>query len=245
LVGEQQIALVTGANKGIGLEVARGLATHGMTVFMGARQPSLGEAAVAILQAEGHDVRFVELDVTRLDLVTAARQRIDSDCGRLDVLVNNAAGGLDSIPPSQVSEDDFRHTLETNVIGPFRVLQVMLPLLRRSSLARIVNVSSDYGSLSLNADPTMPHANAIALAYPASKAALNQMTVQFAKEFRGSNIKINSANPGFTDTDMINRLGMSAGRTPAQGAKAIIALALIGPDGPSGGFFDDRGTVPW
>lgn len=244
-MGDQRIALVTGANKGIGLEVARGLAREGLIVLMGARQPPLGEAAAATLRTEGHDARFIELDVTRSDHVDAAAKRIDSEFGRLDVLVNNAAGGLDSVLPSQATEDHFCQTIETNVLGPFRVIKAMLPLLRKSNSARIVNVSSDYGSLGLNSDPAMPHSQVIALPYPVSKAALNQLTVQFAKEFRGSSIKINSANPGFTDTDMIGSLGMTAGRTPAEGASAVIKLALIGDDGPNGGFFDDRGPVPW
>lgn len=244
-MGDQRVALVTGANKGIGLEVARGLALQGSVVFVGARQPALGEAAAATLRSEGYDVRFVEIDVTRTDLVKAAAGHIEAECGVLDILVNNAAGGLDNTMPSEVSEDDFRQTLDTNVLGPFRVIQAMLPLLRKSKSPRIVNVSSDYGSLTLNSDPTQPHSHALALPYPVSKSALNLMTVQFAKEFRGSNIKINCANPGFTDTDMINSLGMSAGRTAAQGAEAIIAMALIDDDGPSGGFFDARGTVPW
>jgi NAD(P)-dependent dehydrogenase (short-subunit alcohol dehydrogenase family) len=240
-----RIALVTGANKGIGIEVARGLAQRGVTVLVGARQVSLGDAAAATLRGEGHDARFLELDVTRPDLVAAAVALIEKDFGLLDILVNNAATGLDHTPPSAVSEAQFRDTFETNLIGPFRLIQAMLPLLQRSSAARIVNVSSDFGSLTLNADPTMPHAQAIALAYPASKAALNHLTVQFAKEFRGTNIKINSANPGFTNTDMINSVGLRSGRTPAQGAKAIIEMALIGDDGPSGGFFDEDGPVPW
>ena len=188
-MGDRRVALVTGANKGIGLEVARGLASQGAIVFVGARQRPLGEAAAATLQAEGHDARFIELDVTRSDQVAAAVDRIQAECGRLDILVNNAAGGLDSVTPSQVSEKDFRQTFETNVIGPFRMIQAMLPLLQKSPSSRIVNVSSDYGSLALNTDPAMPHAQAIALPYPVSKAALNQVTVQFAKEFRGRTSK--------------------------------------------------------
>jgi NAD(P)-dependent dehydrogenase (short-subunit alcohol dehydrogenase family) len=244
-VDPQRIALVTGANKGIGLEVARGLAHRGVTVLLGARQVPLGEAATATLRSEGHDAHFVELDVTRPDTIAAAAQWIESEFGRLDILVNNAATGLDVIMPSEVDEANFRHILETNLIGPFVLIKATLPLLRRSSAPRIVNVSSDFGSLTLNADPKMPHSQAICLAYPASKAALNQLTVQFAKEFRGTAIKINSVNPGFTNTDMINSVGMQSPRTAAQGAKAIIEMALAGDDGPTGGFFDEDGPLPW
>jgi NAD(P)-dependent dehydrogenase (short-subunit alcohol dehydrogenase family) len=126
-----------------------------------------------------------------------------------------------------------------------RLIQVLLPLLRGAPAGRIVNVSSDFGSLTLNSDPSLPHGQAISLAYPASKTALNQVTVQFAKELRGTPIKINSVDPGFTDTDMINDAGMHSRRTAAQGAQAIIEMALVGEDGPSGGYFNEDGPLPW
>lgn len=242
---EAPIALVTGANKGIGLEVARGLVEAGAVVYVGARNPELGESAAADLRAEGHDARFVQLEVTSPQDIEAAAARIDRECGRLDILVNNAAGGLQSPSPSQTDLAALRRTFETNTFAPFAIIQAMLPLLRRSAAGRIVNVSSDFGSLTLNSDPTMPHSQAASLAYPSSKAALNQMTIQLAKEFRGTPIKINSANPGFTDTDMTAGAGFKAGRGPEVGAKPIIAMALIGEDGPSGGFFDENGVLPW
>lgn len=243
--GDKRVALVTGANKGIGLEVARGLGAKGLIVLVGARQPALGEAAAAALRSEGLDARFIEIDVSRRDSVEAAVKQIESEIGRLDVLVNNAAMGLDFTPPADVDEESFIDILNTNVIGAFRTIKALLPLLRASSAPRIVNVSSDFGSLTLNANPKTQHSKSISLAYPASKSALNQVTVQFAKSFRGTNIKINSVNPGFTDTDMIAHMGVKAGRTAAQGAQPIIDMALIDDDGPTGGFFDERGTLPW
>jgi NAD(P)-dependent dehydrogenase (short-subunit alcohol dehydrogenase family) len=242
---EQPIAIVTGANKGIGFEVARGLGRHGAIVYVGARQAELGEAAVSALRGDGIDARFAQLDVTVDDQVSELRSRVAAEHGRLDVLVNNAAIGLDFTPPSALPEAEFRATFETNVFGPVRMIQAFLPLLRAAPRGRIVNVSSDFGSLTLNSDPALPHGQATSLAYPASKAALNQVTVQFAKELRGTSVTINAVDPGFTDTDMIKGVGMRSRRTTAQAAAKIVEMALLGAGGPSGTFVNDAGTVPW
>jgi NAD(P)-dependent dehydrogenase (short-subunit alcohol dehydrogenase family) len=242
---DRPIGIVTGANKGIGLEVARGLARRGAIVYLGARQADLGAAAAAGLREEGFDARFAQLDVTVPEQIEALRAQIERSHGRLDILVNNAAVGLDFTPPSELPEREFRQTFETNLIGPVRMIQAFLALLLRSPAGRIVNVSSDFGSLTLNSDPTLPHAQAISLAYPASKSALNQVTVQFAKELRGSTVKINAVDPGFTDTDMIRGAGMRSKRTPAQAATTIVEMAFVGSDGPSGAYLNEAGPVPW
>jgi NAD(P)-dependent dehydrogenase (short-subunit alcohol dehydrogenase family) len=247
LMGGQtgRVALVTGANKGIGLETARGIGREGATVYVGSRQTQAGEVAAKALREDGIDARAIELDVTKPATIAAAAATIGRAFGRLDILVNNAAIGLDRIAPSETDLQTMRETFETNVFGVVAVTQAMLPLLRESSSARIVNVSSDFGSLTLNADPTMPHAKGISLSYPASKAALNGVTVAFAKELRGTPIKVNLANPGYTDTDMTTVVGRISGRGAAQGAVAIVRMALIDDDGPHGVFVDENGTVPW
>lgn len=240
----ERIALVTGGNKGIGLEVVRGLGAAGATVYLGARQPALGEAAAAHLRAEGHHVRFLELDVTNAQHVAAAAALIEREHGRLDILVNNAAIGLDFTPPSQVTIESLRAIFETNTFAPVALINALLPLLRRSPAGRIVNVSSDFGSLTLNTTPKTPHRKAISLAYPSSKAALNMLTVQYAKELRETTVRINAVDPGFTDTDMTSGMG-NATRSPAQGAVAILRLALAGDDCPHGTYGNEDGPHPW
>ena len=241
---QRPVAIVTGANKGIGFEVARGLGRRGVVVYVGARRPDLGEAAATALRGDGVDARVAQLDVTAPDQVAALRARVEAEHGRLDILVNNAAIGLDFTPPSELSEDEFRTTFETNVFGAVRMIQAFLPLLRLSVAGRIVNVSSDFGSLTLNSDPALPHGQATSLAYPASKAALNQVTVQFAKELRDSPVKINAVDPGFTDTDMIKSVGLRSRRSTAQAAAKIVEMALVGADGPSGSVRQRRRPGP-
>jgi NAD(P)-dependent dehydrogenase (short-subunit alcohol dehydrogenase family) len=240
-----RIALVTGANRGIGLEVARVLARNGLVVHLGARRPEAGEHAAAALRAEGLDARFLPLDVTSPAQVAAAARRIDGDHGVLDVLVNNAAAGFTLTAPSEVSDEELRATLDTNVVGPVRVIRAMLPLLHRSPAGRIVNVSSDFGSLTLNSDPALPHGRTASLAYPVSKAALNQVTVQFAKELRGTSVTINSVDPGFSDTEMIHAVGMRSRRTAADAATFVAGIALAAGDGPHGAYLNEAGPVPW
>lgn len=240
----ERIALVTGGNKGIGFEVVRGLGAAGVTVYLGARQTALGDAATAQLRAEGHDVRFVHLDVTAANDIARAAVLMQRQHGRLDILVNNAAIGLDFTSPSLVTMESMRSIFETNTFAPVAMINALLPLLRNSPAGRIVNVSSDFGSLTLNTTPKMPHRKAISLAYPSSKAALNMITVQFAKELRESPIRINAVDPGFTDTDMTSGMG-NATRSAAQAAVAIVRLALAGDDCPHGTYSNEDGPVPW
>jgi NAD(P)-dependent dehydrogenase (short-subunit alcohol dehydrogenase family) len=239
----RQVALVTGANKGIGLEISRRLGQEGHTVFLGARNPSLGAAAAEALRAEGLDVRLVELDLGRAETIAATASAIAAHAGRLDVLVNNAAivDAADG-PPSTADLDAVRRVFDTNFFGTAAVTQAMLPLLREAPAARIVNVSSGLASLALNGDPEWPFAPYKLLGYNASKAALNMLTVQLAYELRDTAIKVNSADPGFTATDMNGHLGT---QTIEEGAAEPVRLALLPPDGPTGGFFETAGPNPW
>jgi NAD(P)-dependent dehydrogenase (short-subunit alcohol dehydrogenase family) len=241
-MSEQTIALVTGANKGIGYEIAAGLGALGWRVGVGARDEQRREAAVAKLRADGADAFGVPLDVTDDASVAAAAELIADRAGRLDVLVNNAAitGGMPQAP-SAVDPATVRAAVETNVIGVIRVTNAVLPLLRRSASPRIVNMSSTVGSLTLQTTPGA-ETGPISAAYSASKTFLNAVTVQYVKELRDTNILINAACPGFTATDLNGFRGV---RTPAQGAAIAVHLATLPDDGPTGGFFDDAGVVPW
>lgn len=241
-----KIALVTGGNKGIGLEVSRNLACEGCTVLLGARNSERGQHAVRLLQQAGFDnVHFIEIDVTRQDTIQAAAQQIESRHGRLDILMNNAGVNLagDGLPgianPAIVQK-----IVDTNFLGALRVAQTMLPLLRKSPAGRIVNVSSGLGSLTLSSDPTSPSYNTKFkyIGYSASKAALNMLTVHLAYELRDTKIKVNSANPGFTKTD----LNDNTGTQPVEvGAIAAIHLALLDDVGPTGQSFSKDGPIPW
>ncbi|MFG2356475.1 SDR family oxidoreductase [Streptomyces sp. NPDC048521] len=241
-MSEQTIALVTGANKGIGYEIAAGLGGLGWRVGIGARNEKRREAAVAQLQAAGVDAFGVPLDVTDDASVTDATGLIEDLAGRLDVLVNNA-GVTGSVPqmPTTVDPATVRAAVETNVIGVIRVTNAMLPLLRRSASPRIVNMSSSVGSLTLQTTPGA-ETGPIAVAYAPSKTFLNAVTVQYAKELRDTNILINAACPGYCATDLNGFRGV---RTPEQGAAIAIRLATLPDDGPTGSFFDDAGEVPW
>ncbi len=236
------IALVTGANKGIGYEIAAGLGALGWSVGVGARDDDRREAAVQKLQAAGVDAFGVALDVTDDVSVAAAARLIEERAGRLDVLVNNAGvtGGMPQ-DPTQVTAEQIRTVVETNVIGVMRVTNALLPLLRQSAAPRIVNMSSSVGSL---ARPTADSAQTgpISGAYSPSKSYLNAVTVQYAKELRDTNILINLACPGYVATDLNGFRGV---RTPQQGAAIAVRLATLPDDGPTGGFFEDAGVVPW
>ncbi|MEW9552407.1 SDR family NAD(P)-dependent oxidoreductase [Nonomuraea sp. NPDC050783] len=236
-------ALVTGANKGIGYEVAAGLAREGMTVLLGSRDRERGEAAAARLRAAGGDVRPVVLDVTDPATIEAVAAALT----RLDVLVNNAGiSGTTGRPPGDTPPQALRDILETNLIGVLMVTNAMLPLLRRSPAARVVNVSSGVGSLAHHTDPGHYMSGLPPMAtYPVSKTALNALTVQYAKELRGDGILVNAAAPGACATDLTKDLPYTLTRTAADGAAIIVRLATLGPDGPTGGFYDDEGIVPW
>jgi NAD(P)-dependent dehydrogenase (short-subunit alcohol dehydrogenase family) len=245
------VALVTGANKGIGLQIAKDLAANGFTVLVGSRDLDRGRSAA---ESVGGDARAVQLDVTNQASIAAAAERIRTEFGRLDVLVNNAGIGhagkpgrslkeiADSGRPSVASLDEVRAVFETNVFGVIAVTQAMLPLLRAAPAARIVNVSSASGSLTRNADPDNPRRALFGAVYGPSKTALNAITLAFAVELEPTGIKVNAAAPGFTATDFNNFEGT---RTVQQAAREPVRLALLGPDGPTGTFSDEDGPLPW
>jgi NAD(P)-dependent dehydrogenase (short-subunit alcohol dehydrogenase family) len=235
---ENKVALVTGANKGIGHAIASELAARGFTVLVGARDAARGAAAAKRIAG---DPRASALDVTRADSIVAAAARIRRELGRLDVLVNNAAIAV-SGTPSAARLDDVRAVFETNVFGVIAVTQAMLPLLRESPAGRIVNVSSRIGSLTAITDRAFPMRGIGGVAYGPSKTALNAVTIAFAHELEGTMIKVNLACPGYTATDLN---GHSGPRTVSEAAHEPVRLALLGPDGPTGTFSNDAGSIPW
>jgi NAD(P)-dependent dehydrogenase (short-subunit alcohol dehydrogenase family) len=248
----QEVALVTGANKGIGRGVAGRLAALGMAVVIGARDALRGEEAAAGVRAVGGRAYAVALDVTDQATVQQAARQIEERFGRLDVLVNNAGitgsgqvspqDARDQIP-SSVDLDMVRAVFETNVFGVIAVTNAMLPLLRRSPAPRIVNVSSHAASLTLTSDPCGPFTALLpSAAYAPSKSALTALTVQYANELRKDGILVNAVAPGFVDTDSNNHTGLL---TVAQGAAVVVRLATLGTDGPTAGFFGEEGPVPW
>jgi NAD(P)-dependent dehydrogenase (short-subunit alcohol dehydrogenase family) len=250
-----KIALITGANKGIGYETARQLGSGGMTVLVGARDTERGREAEQKLRDGGADARFVPLDVTDGDSIQRAAEWIDAEYGRLDVLVNNAGTASVSrrgYPPSQTSLEDMRAVYAINVFGVVAVTNALLPLLRRAPAARIVNVSSEVGSITAESDPAHPLSQIPAsVPYPSSKAALDMITVMYAKELRETPVKVNAANPGFTATDFNNHRGF---RSAAEGAEPSVYLATLPDDGPSGihwGYVwtadgaGGYGVIPW
>jgi NAD(P)-dependent dehydrogenase (short-subunit alcohol dehydrogenase family) len=248
---DKLVALVTGANKGIGLQIAKELAARGFTVVVGARDLERGEAAA---KGVGASARAVQLDVTDQASIAAAAQRIRDELGRLDVLVNNAAISntaksdlsfeeiLTSQRPSIASVAEVRAVFETNVFGVIAVTQAMLPLLREAPAGRIVNVSSAVGSLAKQADPSNPFRSVQGAVYPPSKTALNAITIAFANELATTRIKVNAACPGFTATDLNKLTGK---RTVEQAAREPLRLALLDASGPTGSFSDETGPLPW
>jgi NAD(P)-dependent dehydrogenase (short-subunit alcohol dehydrogenase family) len=236
---DRTIALVTGANKGLGYETARRLAELGLTVLVGARDPARGKDAVARLGANAH---LVTLDLTDERSIAAAARAVTERFGRLDVLVNNAGIGGGQ-RPSRQDLRAMRELFETNVYGTIAVTQAFLPLLERSAAGRIVNVSTTLASLRLAADPThrITQWNEL-FGYVASKTAINSFTVRLAHELRDKRIKVNSACPGYVATDFNQHRGL---RTVEQGAEIIVRLATLPDDGPTAGFFDESGNVDW
>jgi NAD(P)-dependent dehydrogenase (short-subunit alcohol dehydrogenase family) len=238
-----KIALITGANKGIGFEVARQLGAEGITVLIGARNPRLGQAAEARLKAEGADAHSLELDVTQPETIAKAAELIRAQHGKLDILVNNAGvHAAGDGPPSSVDPDAVQSALDVNFFGVLKVTQAMLPLMREAPSGRIVMVSSGLGSLTLNGDADWQFAGVKRVGYNGSKAILNMLTVQLAWELRDTPIKVNAVNPGFTATDLNGNRGT---QTVAQGAAETVRQSLVPDDSPTGGFFETGGLVPW
>ncbi|MBW8318688.1 MAG: SDR family oxidoreductase [Arenimonas sp.] len=239
-MADTRIALVTGANKGIGLEIARQLAEAGAHVIIGARDAERGRAAAADLTGEGLSAEVLALDLLDPASIVAAARQIGETHGKLDILVNNA-GIFDPAdgPPGKASLDAVRRVMETNFLGTLAVTQSMLPLLRSAGTARIVNLASSLGSLTLNGDPQSPYYSAQFIGYNASKAALNMLTVQLHEELRGSGIAVNSVSPGFVKTDLTGYGTM----TPQEGARLPVRFAL--EEVGSGRFVEPGGTTPW
>jgi NAD(P)-dependent dehydrogenase (short-subunit alcohol dehydrogenase family) len=233
----QQVALITGANKGLGLEIARQLGQQGFTVVLGARQ---GKAAApaAELRAQGIDAHEVELDVTNARDIAMLPTFFGTQFGRLDVLVNNAGVQLDEGP--EVSPDALRQTYEANVIGPYAITQALLPLLRQAPAGRIVNQSSILGSLT--AISQGQGGSWATPGYTSSKAALNMLTVVLAQQLADTAIKVNAAHPGWVKTDLG---GENAPLSVAEGAQTAVRLALLPANGPTGGYFHGTEHLPW
>jgi NAD(P)-dependent dehydrogenase (short-subunit alcohol dehydrogenase family) len=239
----KRVALVTGANKGLGLEIARQMGRTGATVLVGARNREAGEEAAAALASEGIDARFIELDVAVYTSIDGAAGSITDGFGRLDILVNNAGINDPADGPVPTARlDAVERVLRTNFLGALAVTQAVLPLLRKSRAARIVNLSSGLGSLTQNGDLLYPYAAVKLIGYSASKAALNMLTVQLAYLLRDTAIKVNSADPGYTATDLNGHRGT---QTIPEGAAEAIRLALLPDDGPTGTYSDSKGIVPW
>lgn len=243
-MSDKKVALVTGANKGIGFEIARQLGGHGFAVVLAARDERKATEAADRLRAEGLDAHPVRLDVTDPATAAAAARWLDGQFGRLDVLVNNA--GISSefaagTKPSQLTMEALRATYDTNFFGVFAVTQALLPLLRKSSSARIVNQSSTLGSLGTLSDPASPFYGVNLLAYNSSKTALNGLTVAFAKELAADRIAVNSVCPGWVKTEMG---GEGAPRSVEQGAAIAVKLATMA-DPPTGKFLDEAGEIRW
>jgi len=249
---QKRIALVTGANQGVGLQVAKELVANGITVLVGSRSLERGETAAKEI---GPGAVALQLDVTDSGSIAAAAERIRKEFGRLDLLVNNAAisntgkGNLSLEEYGKISRasnaslDEVRAVWETNVFGVLAVYQAMLPLLRESSDARIVNVSSGVGSLELNAAADGPYHRSFGPVYPASKTALNAMTLAMMVELEGSGIKVNLVSPGFTKT---NLNGYAGTQSVEDGSREVLRIALLGPDGPTGTFTRwENATIPW
>jgi NAD(P)-dependent dehydrogenase (short-subunit alcohol dehydrogenase family) len=246
------VALVTGANQGIGLQIAKDLVTHGFTVLVGSRNLERGKAAA---EEVGPEARAIQLDVIDHASIATAAEHIRNELGRLDVLVNNAAISNTSkqpdmsveeyaklTRPSNVSLEEVRTIWETNVFGVLAVTQAMLPLLREAPAARIVNVSSGVGSLTRTSEPGYPYRSIFGPGYAASKTALNAMTVAMAIELESTGIKVNAACPGYTKTNLNNYSGT---QTLEEGAREPVRLALLGQDGPTGTFSNSSGPLPW
>ncbi len=245
MANEKKVALITGANKGLGYEMAQQLAQAGVTVVLAARDQAKGESAAEKLKSKGLDVQFLKLDVTNKEDRTKAAAFLEKNFGKLDILINNAginADGLAGTGASATTEKSLQDTFETNFFAPIALTQALLPLLKKSPAARIVNMSSILGSQALHADPKSPIYDFKSLSYDASKAALNSFTIHLAHELKHTRIKVNSAHPGWVKTDM----GTDAAPMEIpEGGKTGVALALLDESGPTGGFFHLGKPLPW
>ncbi|HEX2837820.1 MAG TPA: SDR family oxidoreductase [Phycisphaerales bacterium] len=240
------IALVTGANKGIGLETARQLAQKGITVFAAARDEARGRAAIDKLKSQEPtlNVHFLQFDVTNAASIQAAVEQIGRRFGKLDILVNNAGVNVGEwgVPPSSAPLPAIRETFDTNFFGLIAVTQAFLPLIKKSPAGRIVNLSSILGSLSEHRDPKSPIYGMLGVGYNASKAALNMFTVNLAHELKGTTVKVNAAHPGWVKTDMG---GQQAPLEVPDGAKTSVWLATLPADGPTGEHFHMQDRLRW
>ncbi len=250
---EAKIALVTGANKGIGSAIAEALGARGVVVLVGSRDPAAGEPVAASIREAGGKAQVVRIDVTDQASIDAAARSIGAEHGRLDILVNNAGiGDRDDGAASTAKVAALRRIFEVNVFGALAATQALLPLLTKSRGGRIVNVSSALGSLALVAPLDSPYRIPL-LGYKASKAALDMMTVELARELQGTKIKVNAAAPGYTETDLNRHLTLSRpsiggerkGQTLEEAAKVAVELALLGDDGPTGRFLSNQGEIPF
>jgi len=237
-MSDKKIALVTGANKGLGLEIVKQLAAKGYTVLLAAREDKAKEPATALV-AEGLDVIPVRLDVTKLQDIANAAAMIEDKFGKLDALVNNAGVMLEA---KQSTAAELRETYEANVIGPFELTRHLLPLLKNSPAGRIVNQSSILGSLATMASGAGSASGFLFAGYSSSKAALNMLTVVLSEQLKGTSIKVNTAHPGWVKTDMG---GQGAQLEVDEGAKTAVELATLGEDGPTGSFQHLGKTLPW
>jgi NAD(P)-dependent dehydrogenase (short-subunit alcohol dehydrogenase family) len=244
----QKVALITGANKGIGFETARQLAQQGVKVLMGARNAARGEEAAAKLKAEGLDVEFIALDLDDPVTYTAAARQIEARFGKLDILINNAGVNLEGTPgwpiqpASQTALDTYRKTFDTNLFNTIAVTQAFLPLIKKSQAGRIVNLSSILGSVTLHADPKSFVYDFKVPAYDISKSALNAFTVHLAYELKDTPIKVNAAHPGWVKTEMG---GPNAPMEIEDGARTSVQLATLPDNGPTGGYYHLSETLPW
>jgi NAD(P)-dependent dehydrogenase (short-subunit alcohol dehydrogenase family) len=239
----RKVALITGANKGIGFEVARQLGERGAHVLIGARDEGRGKAAVEQLTSQNIIATYLPLDVADSTSIKNAATRISEEFGKLDILVNNAGiSGNIGTSPSQTDIDAMRQVYETNVFGAVDVTIAMIPLLRLADQARIVNVSSSLGSITMALDPNDMFYGINSLQYQSSKAALNAITVEFAKELESEGIKVNAACPGFVDTDFNGHRGTKSAK---QAATIIVRLSTLGADGPTATFQDEDRKLPW
>ncbi len=242
MIANKKVALVTGANKGLGFATAKLLGKSDYFVMIGARDEERGYEAELRLKSEMIKAEFVLLDVTDGEHISSAVARVSQEFGKLDVLVNNAGIGIQHGPPGTMDIGDLRETMETNFFGPFAVTKAFLPLLRNAQAGRVVNVSTSLASLFSLQDPQWHLFGLDSTAYSISKTALNSLTALFAKELRGTEIKINSVDPGYVITDLTGNKGL---KTPEQAAMLVVKYATLEKDGPTGGFFDENGSKPW